>query len=145
MLRMTYYQANLSPEQYAVLRSVLREKGNLAMAAEMMGLSLTRLRAMATKDEDLKIEIEDALEYHGALIYSTALERATAGKSDVLLGKILEAKVTGFSKESREPASQRNKPTGLRLRTFDADGEENGVEDVAPKTQPLQLELRPGL
>ena len=138
---MTYYQANLSPEQYALLRSVLREKGNLAMAAEMMGLSLTRLRAMATKDEDLKIEIEDALEYHGALIYSTALERATAGKSDVLLGKILEAKVNGFSKESRE----RNKPTGLRLRTFDAEGEENGVEDVAPKTAPLQLELRQGL
>ena len=140
-----YFTANLSPEQYALLRSTLREKGSLPMAAEMMGISLTRLRAMATKDEDLKIEIEDALEFHGALIYDTALQRATAGKSDVLLGKILEAKVNGFSKESREPLSQRNKPTGLRLRTFDADGEESGVQDVAPKPKPLQLELRPGL
>jgi hypothetical protein len=134
---------HLSTEQYAILRSTLREKGSLPMAAHLMGLSLTRLRAMAAKDEDLKIEIEDALEFHGALIYDCALERATNGKSDAMLGKILEAKVTGFSKESREPLSQRNKPTGLRLRTFDADGEESGVQDVAPK--PLQLELRPGL
>lgn len=138
---MTYYTATLTPEQYAVMRSTLREKGSMAMAAHMMGISLSRLKAMATKDEDLKIEIDDALEYHGALIYDVALERATHGKSDMMLGKILEAKVTGFSKESREPLSQRNKPTGLRLRTFNAEGEEDGVQDVKPK--PLELGMTP--
>jgi hypothetical protein len=133
----------LTDLQINAIRQTLKEYGTLALAAEAAGLTPTRLRALINTDQDLAEMVEDALATHGDLIYQTALERATSGKSDLLLGRLLEAKVDGFSKESRVPANLKNRPTGLRLRTFDEKGEEVGAQDIEPKPEgpPLQLPL----
>jgi len=145
-----YYEARLSEEQRLLLRNTLREQGSLPLAAHVIGVSLTRLKAMAAKDEGLKTDVEDALELHAAGLYQVALTRATEGKSDALLAKLLEARVAGFAKESRETLSQRNRPTGLRLRTFTEDGEDTGVaQDIEPKAPNppavLTIEMQQGL
>jgi hypothetical protein len=114
----------------------------------MAGVSLSRLRASISRSEELALEVEDALAEHAAMIYEEALRRAVEGGSDALLGKLLEAKVEGFAKETRVKVDH-NRVTSLRLRTFDADGAENPpAEDVEIKprpTQPLILTMQRSL
>ena len=125
----------LSPEQYQVIREAVTKYGTLAMAASIAGVSLNYLKRVLVDDEDFAQEINEALEVHSAGIYTLALQRAE--KSDTILGKLLEAKVDGFSTESRKQALAANgRITKLTLRTFDDDGNEAGVTDVAPKQQP---------
>lgn len=133
----------LSDLQLNAIRETVKLHGTLALAAEAAGLTPSRLRALVNTDQDLAEMIEDAAAAHSDMIYHTALDRAVRGKSDALLSKLLEAKVEGFSKESRVPASHKNRPTGLRLRTFDESGEEVGAQDIEPKAEgpPLQIGL----
>jgi hypothetical protein len=135
---MAFQELRYTPEQMQAIRRALHEYGNLARAAHAAGVSLTRLRASISRNEDFAAEVSDAMETHAANLYAVALERATEGKSDMLLAKLLEAKVEGFAKETRvKPDTGR--PTALRLRTFDADGAENPpAEDVEIKPRPTQ-------
>ncbi len=119
------------------------------MAAEMAGISFTRLKAVMANDEDFASEIEDAMAYFADLLKMTALDRATNGKSDTLLVKMLEANVEGYSKETRATTNDKRKPSGLRLRMFDNEG--NEIEDAKPASKPadskgpLLLEMYQGL
>ncbi len=120
------------------IRDALKGYGSLARAAAMAGVSLSRLRASMSRNEDFATECEDALAEHAAMLYETALRRAVEGGSDMLLAKLLEAKVEGFAKETRVKVDN-NKVTALRLRTFNADGAENPpAEDVEIKPRPTQ-------
>lgn len=133
----------LTDQQINAIRVTVGQYGTLALAAEAAGLTPTRLRALINTDQDLAEMVEDAMAIHSDMIYQTALERGTAGKSDALLGKLLEAKVDGFSKETRVPANLKNRPDKLVLRTFNEDGEDAGAQDIEPKPEgpPLQLGL----
>jgi hypothetical protein len=137
----------LSDEQFQTILRICRERGNIAMAAHMAGIAPSRLKALMTRDESLAMEVNDQLEIFNGAIFAHALERATVGKSDAILAKILEAKVQGFSKETRETTTARNKPTGLTLRTFDEEGREVGSQAVSPSTSgaPLLLDMHRGL
>ncbi len=135
---MAFQELRFTPEQLQAIRSALKGYGSLARAAAMAGVSLTRLRGSISRSEELALEVEDALAEHAAMIYEEALRRAVEGGSDALLGKLLEAKVEGFAKETRvKPDTGR--PTALRLRTFDADGtEKSPVDDVEINPRPTQ-------
>jgi hypothetical protein len=138
---MTYRDTTFSEFQMQAIRSALRDYGSLARAAHAAGVSLTRLRASISRNEDLAAEADDLLAEHAARIYEEALRRALGSEerpgSDMLLAKLLEAKVEGFAKETRvKPDTGR--PTALRLRTFDADGAENKPDDVEIKPRPTQ-------
>jgi hypothetical protein len=135
---MAFQDLRYTPEQMQAIREGLKGYGSLARAAAMAGVSLSRLRASMSRNEDFATECEDALAEHAAMLYETALRRAVEGGSDMLLGKLLEAKVEGFAKETRVKVDN-NKVTALRLRTFDADGAENpAAEDVEIKPRPTQ-------
>jgi hypothetical protein len=135
---MTYRDTTFSETQMVAIRSALHEYGNLAHAARAAGVSLTRLRASISRNQDLSEEVSDCMETHAANLYAVALERATAGGSDMLLKTLLEAKGPAEFSKAYKPVDS-NKPTALRLRTFDAAGEENPpAEDVEIKPRPTQ-------
>jgi hypothetical protein len=152
-------EATLSGQAVDSLAAAVREKGSLALAAFTVGLSPTELRRLMREDESLHQALADAGEVHAGLLYAEALKRAVEGQSDTLMAKLLEARVDGFSRESRVPVAQKGKPTGITMRTFDMD--ENGVvRDTgepapapapapatapAPAGAPLRITLRAGL
>ena len=133
----------LSDEQYQIIRNTVQMYGTLGYAAERAGISLSYLKRVIADDDGLAQEIADMQAMHSENIYMMALQRAE--KSDTILGKLLEARVDGFSGESRKQALQQTgRPNRLVLRTFDDNGNEAGVQDVAPKQQsgpPLQIAL----
>jgi hypothetical protein len=106
----------MTPAQIEIIRRDLRDYGVFSLAARNAGVTIGEIKALMARDEDFNAEVSESLQAHADYIYMTALERAVNG-SDMLMSKILEAKVDGFSRESRVPASVKNKPTGLVLRT----------------------------
>lgn len=144
-----YQDTSFTETQMQAIRTALRDFGSLARAAAMAGVSLTRLKARVATNQDLAEEVADALEEHAARLYECALERATNGKSDVLLKSLLEAKGPVEFSKTYKPADT-DRPTALRLRTFDADGTENPApaEDVEPKSftpRPLAITMQRSL
>jgi hypothetical protein len=139
---MAFQELRFTPEQMQAIRSALKGYGSLARAAAMAGVSLSRLRASISRNEDLAAEVDDLLAEHAARIYEEAMRRALGSEerpgSDMLLAKLLEAKVEGFAKETRvKPDTGR--PTSLRLRTFDSEGAEKpAADDVEIKPRPTQ-------
>lgn len=138
----------LSPEQYEIIRSTVRAHGALALAAANAGIGLSRLKAAMAGDEDFRVEVEDALAEHADHLLLAAQQRA--GSSDSVLIELLRATRVEFTPEGRKQnLTQTNRPQRLVLRTFDDQGQEAGVTDVAPKQQPpgapLQIELKAGL
>jgi hypothetical protein len=129
----------MTPAQIEIIRRDLRDYGVFSLAARNAGVTIGEIKALMARDEDFNAEVSESLQAHADYIYMTALERAVNG-SDMLMSKILEAKVDGFSRESRVPASVKNKPTGLVLRTFDAEGKEIGVEDDTPEQEPQEAQ-----
>jgi hypothetical protein len=133
-----YRDTTFTEPQMQAIRSALRDFGSLARAAAMAGVSLTRLKACVSTNQDLAEEVADALEEHSARLYECALERATDGKSDMLLKTLLEAKGPVEFNRNHKPVDT-GRPTALRLRTFDADGAENpAADDVEIKPRPTQ-------
>ena len=137
----------LTPEMTQTVRERVREYGELAIAADAVGLSLTQLRGVIANDEDLRLEIADAMEEHSALLYTEALRRATQGRSDVLMSKLLDARHKAFDKDAaKELAKQRNRPAALVLRTFEEspDGtvRESAEPTPAPPAEPLRIGWR---
>lgn len=132
---------NISDTQRRALIDQMMALGNLPVAALSAGLSVTAARLLIAKDEDLARELADAEELHKGLLYREAVERATNGKSDALLSKLLEAKVEDFDKDARKArAAQLAKPSSITLRNFGAN-EKGEVEDVAVK--PITPEAQP--
>jgi hypothetical protein len=133
-----YRDTTFTEQQMQAIRSALRDFGSLARAAAMAGVSLTRLKACVSTNQDLSEEVADALEEHASRLYETALKRATEGGSDMLLKTLLEAKGPVEFNRNHKPVDT-GRPTALRLRTFNADGAENpAAEDVEIKPRPTQ-------
>ena len=142
-----YRDTTYTEQQMQAIRGALRDFGSLARAAAMAGVSLTRLRATISANQDFGTEVADALEEHAARLYEVALERATTGGSDMLLKTLLEAKGPVEFNKNHKPVDT-GRPTALRLRTFEADGSENKPDDVEIKprsTEILSLTLQRSL
>jgi hypothetical protein len=124
----------LEPWQIQILRETLKNYGALNMAANSIGMTSRDLRATIARNPDLKAEVDDAMEDHREALYATAVERATNGRSDPLLGKLLEAQMpTLFDPKARNASlSASNKPTGVTLRRFE-EAEDGSVVDVEAK------------
>ena len=138
----------LSWDQHKAIIDTIKANGQLPFAAQSAGISLGRLRDLMKRYEDFAEEISEALEVFKSALFLTALERATVGKSDTMLVKVLEAKLEDFSSDGRKAAmATNNRISGVRLRTFDSDGNESGATDIQPSkpARPLQLELHRGL
>lgn len=132
----------ISDQQRRALVEAVVSHGDLAYAAHVAGMTPSAAKALLLRDEDLAREVDDAQDVHRGLIYATALQRAVTGGSDPLLAKLLEARVDGFSRESRTPANRPGKPSGLRLRTFEqtANGD---VVDVKHTDIPVEPVAKP--
>ena len=135
----------LDPTSMQIVRDTLRTWGVLSMAADALGCRLGDLKAAIARDPDLQAEVDEALEAHADALYAKAVQRGAMGGSDAMLGRLLEARrPKEFDPKARNAeAAARGKPTGLRLRTFEAD--ENGeVVDATPKeptppAEPLRI------
>lgn len=135
----------LTAQDMQTIRDTLRTWGVLSMASAALGCRLGDLKAAIARDPDLQAEVNEALEEHNEALYAKAVQRGAMGGSDALLGRLLEAKMPKlFDPKARNAeAAARGKPTGLRLRTFEAD--ENGdVVDATPKeptppAEPLRI------
>lgn len=133
-----YRDTSFTEQQMQAIRSAIRDFGSLARAASLAGVSLTRLKACVSTNQDLAEEVADAMEEHSARLYECALERATNGKSDMLLKTLLEAKGPVEFNRNHKPIDT-SRPTALRLRTFDVDGTEKpAADDVEIKPRPTQ-------
>lgn len=145
----------ISDQQRRALVDSMKQVGNLAYASAAAGLTVTQARGLLQRDEDLRRELADAEELHKGFLYHTALTRATTGGSDVLLGKLLDARVDEFDKDAKKAKAMASaKPSSITLRGFTADA--NGeVQDVDSKPlspdrsdspgAPLQLDYVKGL
>lgn len=135
-----FYQT-LSKIEVEMLLDGLRNHGEISLCAHLLGHPVKGLRGIIARDEALKDAVEEAIEHHAALIYTTALRKASGPNgSDALLSTILSAKHAAFNKFAQQvDAGKKGKPTGITLRTFDAT--EDGVQDVVPTepAQPLQI------
>lgn len=124
--------SSLAPEVIRGIVDYVREFGVLNLAAQAYGVSPGELKREMRADPDLADEIEEAMSVHGDALYVHALQRATAGKSDTIMAKLLDARVPGFAKDTREAEAKRNaRPTAVLLRQFKADGDD--VQDVEAK------------
>lgn len=135
----------LSPTEIQIVRDTLRTWGVLSMAADAIGRRLGDLKAAIARDPDLQAEVDEALETHRDALYAKAVQRGAMGNSDAMLGRLLEAQLPKmFDPKARNAeAAARGKPTGLRLRTFEAD-ESGEVVDATPKepappAEPLRI------
>ena len=124
----------LSPFQRDAVVDVLEQYGELPLAARAAGTSLGYLRRCINADAVLAEEVESAMALHGSQLVVVAMgvvAKGGPGANQVLLA-LMDAKTQGFSKESRKVAAESlGRPEGLRLRTFDADG-----NDVPPGQAP---------
>jgi hypothetical protein len=130
------FEQQYTHEQHEQFLENLRQYGNEPMAAHASLLPLNYVRLLRQNDDSFDVQCEEALELHAGLLYANAVKKATAeGGSDVLLGKLLEAKVPGFSKEARVMEIKKiGMPRQLRLRTF-AEGEDGTVTEVGVKSE----------
>ena len=122
--------STLSPFQLHAIRTSLQDYGELPLAAHQAGITLSVLKREIAKDEDFAEEVEHLLALHGSAM--VVLAQSKARTSDMILKTLLEAKVPGFSRETRDRKSDTGKPTVLTLRSFDDDGNE-AAEEVKPK------------
>jgi hypothetical protein len=121
-------------EQHEQFLENLRQYGNEPMAAHASLLPLNYVRLLRQNDDQFDVQCEEALELHAGLLYANAVKKATAEDgSDLLLGRLLEAKVPGFSKEARVMEIKKiGMPRQLRLRSFvESDG---AVTEVTEKS-----------
>lgn len=148
--------SRFAPEIIRGIVAYVREFGVLNLAAQTYGVSPGDLKREMSADPDLAAEIEEAMAMHTDALYVHALQRATAGKSDTIMAKLLDARVPGFAKDTREAEAKKHaRPTAVLLRTFKAEGDD--VQDVeakpvdsaaAPRENPgptLLIELHRGL
>ena len=127
----------LSPYQLNVIRTSLRDYGELPLAAHAAGLTVSVLRREIARDDQLAEEVDHLLSLHASAIVVVAQKRALT--SDVILSKLLEAKAPGFARETRDKKKDDTKPAVLVLREFNDEGQD--VTDVKPKepTGPLLI------
>ena len=125
---------SLTPFQLDAIRTSLRQYGELPLAAHVAGITVSVLRREIARDEFLAEEVEHLLSLHASAISVLAQSRSLS--SDVILKSLLEARVPGFARETRERKKDDAKPTVLTLRTFDDEGDD--VTDTAPK-EPLLI------
>ncbi len=128
---------HFTPEAKRLLVDAVRQWGRLSLAARAIAVEPAMVAAMLRRDPDLNAEIQAAIEEHKDLLYGETVQRATRGKSDALLGKLLEAQMPAlFDPKARNAhIAARGKPTGVRLRQFSA-AEDGTVEDVTDKETP---------
>lgn len=128
----------LSPFQRDAVVDVLEQYGELPLAARAAGTSLGYLRRCINADAVLAEEVESAMALHGSQLVVVAMgvvAKGGPGANQVLLA-LMDAKTQGFSKESRKVAAESlGRPEGLRLRTFDADGND-APPGQAPQADP---------
>lgn len=138
--------ASFTPEAIRLVADAVRQWGVLSVAARAIGMEPGVIKALMRRDPDLRAEIETALDEHKDMLYAEAVQRGTAGKSDALLSRLLEAQMPSqFDPKARNAAvAARGKPTGVRLRQFEAT-DDGQVQDVTPKgekpapDEPLKL------
>lgn len=109
----------------------MRSHGELALAADAAGVTLSYLKRVIASEPELADEVDHAKAVNSAnymLVAQQVLAKDPL-RSVGLLQSILEAKVEGFSSESRKKEASKDRPTALRLRQFGDDG----TEDAAPK------------
>jgi hypothetical protein len=137
----------ITPTQIRMVVDQVRQYGTLSMAAVSAGLTPSQLKRELERDADFKEEVDDALSIFQDAIRLTVLERATTGRSDMMLKLAAESFVPDTFKPQAD--SKKIKVTGLRLRTFNEAGEEVGAPDTPVEkptpSEPLQIELRHGL
>lgn len=123
--------SKLSPFQRDAILESMRSHGELALAADAAGVTLSYLKRVIASEPELADEVDHAKAVNSAnymLVAQQVLARDPL-RSVGLLQSILEAKVEGFSSESRKKEASKDRPTALRLRQFGDDG----TEDAAPK------------
>lgn len=122
----------------AMLQS-LAVLGDVAVACRQAGVHPATWRQAQAADAGLREDIEYAQQQHGGALYLTALWRGTDGGSDTILGKLLDAKATGFNSEERKAQAQLTRETARKahvvvLRNFEeVDG---SVREVQPDAKP---------
>lgn len=129
----------LSPYQRDAIRESLRLYGELPLAAHQAGITVGMLRRHLNADEAFAEEVEHQISIHGSAMVVLAQQRASAG-DNTMLKTLLEAKVPGYSRESRQAttAKPQTQPVTLVLRDFDDDGTDvSDVSDVPYKALPL--------
>ena len=123
--------SKLSPFQREAVLESMRSHGELALAADAAGVTLSYLKRVIASEPELADEVDHAKAVNSAnymLVAQQVLAKDPL-RSVGLLQSILEAKVEGFSSESRKKEASKDRPTALRLRQFGDDG----TEDAAPK------------
>lgn len=123
--------SKLSPFQRDAILESMRSHGELALAADAAGVTLSYLKRVIASEPELADEVDHAKAVNSAnymLVAQQVLAKDPL-RSVGLLQSILEAKVEGFSSESRKKEATKDRPTALRLRQFGDDG----TEDAAPK------------
>lgn len=132
----------LNPLQLRLLREQLPETGSLAFVANLIGVPLAALKNYIARDVDFKTEVDSLLELHSDRLYMVALQRAVGPLgSDMLLGRLLEAKHQSFNKAAQAAeVGKKGKPSGITLRTFEATAD-GAVVDAEPR-EPLRLSYR---
>lgn len=123
--------SKLSPFQRDAILESMRSHGELALAADAAGVTLSYLKRVIASEPELADEVDHAKAVNSAnymLVAQQVLAKDPL-RSVGLLQSILEAKVEGFSSESRKKEASKDRPTALRLRQFGDDG----TEDAAPK------------
>ena len=128
--------SKLSPFQRDAVIDAMRSHGELALAADAAGVTLSYLKRVIASEPELADEVDHARAVNSAnyvIVAQQVLARDPL-RSVGLLQSMLEAKVEGFSSESRKKEASKDRPTALRLRQFD----DNGVEDTTPK-EPLLI------
>lgn len=133
---------SLSPIQMQIIRESMQEYGELPLAAHQAGITVSVLRRELERDPALADEIDHYMALRGSALVVLAQQKAAS--SDTILKTLLEAKVPGFARETRERSKDSAKPTTLVLREFDDDGND-GITDVEPKksTGPVLIGLAP--
>lgn len=133
-----------TPEQLRTIVDTVRQYGLLALAASNAGMSPGALRRLLQTDADLAAEIDDAMDLFRDALSLEILDRAVRGKSDTMLKLAAESFNPAVFKQAAIDPRTKNKPTGLVLRTFDADGEEVVAEKQQPIV-PLRIDMERGL
>jgi hypothetical protein len=121
----------LNAKQVEIIVDTVREYGTFAIAAKNAGITPTRLKQVLTWDLELKEQLDDAMALYKDAIHMSVLERATVGKSDILLKMLAENQDPERYKVASVDVN-RKKPTGLKLRDFEAgsDGKVSETVDV---------------
>ena len=118
----------LSPQQIRIVINQIELYGTVALAAKHAGIAPSYLAREMRNNEDLRLEIQDAMELFKDGVRMMVMDAAAKG-SPVAMKLAAEGFVPETFNTSKEDNGRSKKPTGLTLRQFDDDG-----NDITPKS-----------